>query len=94
MVEQTATRLESSEYGVAMIDRMQRRSAPGLCELCLKSPVTRKAKFTAQYLQSTSSPIFDEESLVTTDFEKRVCEDCLKSLQNAKNVTKLTFERL
>jgi len=26
--------------------------------------------------------------------EKRVCENCLKNLQEAKNVTDLTFERL
>lgn len=26
--------------------------------------------------------------------EKRICEDCLKTLQNAKNVTNLTFQRL
>jgi hypothetical protein len=26
--------------------------------------------------------------------EKRVCEECLNQLQNAKNVTDLTFERL
>ena len=77
-----------------MIDMMQRRSAPGLCEVCGKRPATRRAKFTAQYLQSTSSPIFDEESLVGVELEKRVCELCLNQLQNAKNVTNLTFERL
>jgi hypothetical protein len=55
---------------------------------------TRRVKFNAQYLQSTSSMPFDEESLVGMDFEKRVCDDCLASLQKAKNVTNLTFERL
>jgi len=39
-------------------------------------------------------PLFDEESLVAGEFEKKVCEECLASLQNAKNVTGLTFERL
>ena len=77
-----------------MIDMMQRRSAAGLCDLCGKRPATRRAKFNAQYLQSTSSPIFDEESLVGVELEKRVCEQCLSQLQNAKNVSNLTFERL
>jgi hypothetical protein len=77
-----------------MIDRMGRRSAPGLCEVCERRPATRKAKFNAQYLQSTSSVVFDEESFVNVELEKRVCEGCLNNLQNAKNVTNLTFERL
>jgi len=77
-----------------MIDRMQRRSALGVCEICEKRPATRKAKFSAQYLQSTLTAIFDEESLVGVVLEKRVCEECLSNLQNAKNVTDLTFERL
>ena len=77
-----------------MIDSMERRSAPGLCEVCGKRPATRKAKFNAQYLQSTSAAVFEEESLAKAELEKRVCEECLKSLQNAKNVTDLTFERL
>lgn len=51
-------------------------------------------KFTAQYLQSSSMAMFDEESLEASEFEKRACEECLGSLQNAKNVTNLTFERL
>jgi hypothetical protein len=38
--------------------------------------------------------IFDEESLVGVEVTKRVCEECLKGLQDAKNVTDLTFERL
>jgi len=73
---------------------MERRVAPGLCEVCEKQPATRKAKFNAQYLQSTSSAVVDEETLTGVDFEKRICEECLKMLQNAKNVTNLTFERL
>ena len=77
-----------------IIDRMLRRGGPGTCEICEKKPATRKAKFTAQYLQSSAMPLFDEESLVASEFEKRVCEDCLASLQNAKNVANLTFERL
>ena len=77
-----------------MIDMMQRRSAPGLCEVCERRPATRKAKFSAQYLQSTASALFEEESLAGAQMEKRVCEECLSQLQNAKNVTDLTFERL
>jgi len=77
-----------------MIDMMQRRSVPGLCDLCGKRPPTRRVKFSAQYLQSSASPIFDEESLVGVEMEKRVCEQCLSQLQNAKNVSNLTFERL
>lgn len=77
-----------------MIDMMQRRSAPGLCEICQKRPATRKAKFNAQYLQTTSAAVFEEEALVGVELEKKVCEECLNNLQNAKNVTDLTFERL
>jgi len=77
-----------------MIDQMQRRSGPGSCEVCEREPATRRARFSAQYLQATSSAIFEEESLVGAQLEKRVCENCLKKLQEAKNVTDLTFERL
>lgn len=77
-----------------VIDRMSRRSTPGLCELCEKRLATRKVRFNAQYVQSASMAIFDEESLVGDDFERRVCEECYSSLQNAKNVTNLTFEQL
>jgi len=79
---------------ILVIDQMRRRPGPGLCEMCEKEPATRKAKFNAQYLQSTSAAVFDEESLVGVELTKRVCEGCLKKLQDAKNVTDLTFERL
>jgi hypothetical protein len=65
-----------------------------MCQICERKPATRKAKFTAQSLQSSLMALFDEESLVESEFEKRTCEDCLVSLQNAKNVTNLTFDRL
>ena len=77
-----------------MIDRMERRAGPGRCEVCERQPATRRAKFTAQYLQATASAIFEEEGMVGAQMEKRVCEDCLKKLQDAKNVSELTFERL
>jgi hypothetical protein len=77
-----------------LIDQMQRRSGRGSCEVCGREPATRRAKFSAQYLQSTSAAVFEEENLVGAQMEKRVCENCLKNLQEAKNVTDLTFERL
>ncbi len=78
-----------------MIDRMQRRSlGPGRCEICEKRPATRRAKFNAQYLQSSSSVLFEEESIVGVEVEKKVCDECLGQLENAKNVANLTFERL
>jgi hypothetical protein len=65
-----------------------------MCELCEKRVATRKARFKAQYLESTPSPLIHEESLRSTEVEKRTCEECLESLKNAKNVSDLTFERL
>ena len=65
-----------------------------MCEVCERQPATRKAKFTAQFLQATAAAIFEEEAMVGADLVKRVCEDCLKKLQDAKNVSDLTFERL
>jgi hypothetical protein len=62
--------------------------------MCEKRPATRKAKFTANYLQSSASAIFEEEGMADVALEKRVCENCLAALQSAKNVTNLTFERL
>jgi len=79
---------------VPLIDQMQRRSGPASCEVCGRGAATRRAKFSAQYLQATSAALFEEESLVGVQLEKRVCETCLKKLQEAKNVTDLIFERL
>ena len=77
-----------------MIDQMLRKTGPGSCEVCGKNPATRRAKFNAQYLSSTTAALFEEENLTGAQLEKRVCDDCLKKLQDAKNVTDLTFERL
>ena len=78
-----------------MIDRMMRRApGRGRCEVCEKEIATRKAKFKAQYVETTSYPLMDEESLSSVDVEKRVCEGCLESLKNSKNVSDLVFERL
>jgi hypothetical protein len=73
---------------------MQRRAGPGSCEVCGKRPATRKAKFTAQSLESAATMPFDEEAMMETNFEKRLCEECLVGLQKAKNVSNLVFERL
>jgi len=70
------------------------RSGTGLCEVCCRKPATRKAKFVAKYLQTTSTGIFEEETVVETPLEKRVCEGCLTNLQKATNVSNLVFERL
>jgi hypothetical protein len=37
---------------------------------------------------------FDEEAMVETNFEKRLCEECLVALGKAKNVSNLVSERL
>jgi len=71
-----------------------RQAGRGRCEVCDKEIATRRAKFKAQYLESTPSPLLDEESLSSVEVEKRVCESCLRSLKNSKNVSDLTFERL
>jgi hypothetical protein len=83
-----------TEVGIPMIDQMQRRSGPGICEICGRHPATKKAKFNAQYVQSSSIAIFEEENVVGVELTKRVCEECSKALQEAKNVTDLTFDRL
>jgi hypothetical protein len=62
--------------------------------MCGRRMATRKAKFQAQYLESASSGLFDEERLSSVEVEKRVCDECLDSLKKTKNVTELTFERL
>lgn len=76
-----------------MIDILLRGGA-GLCEVCQRRPATRKARFTAQYLESMPVPPVVEERVVSVQLERRVCERCLANLQKAKNVANLTFERL
>jgi hypothetical protein len=73
---------------------LSRKPGSGVCELCQRTIATRKAKFKAQYLEAASAGLLEEESMNQVDVEKRVCEKCLDSLRNAKNVTDLTFERL
>jgi hypothetical protein len=80
--------------GCTIIDQMQRRTGPGSCEVCGKRPATRKARFTAQSLESAATMPFDEEAMVETNFEKRLCEECLVALGKAKNVSNLVSERL
>ena len=73
---------------------LSRKAGSGVCELCGRTVAIRKAKFKAQYLEAASAGLLEEESMNQVDVEKRVCEKCLDSLRNAKNVTDLTFERL
>ena len=78
-----------------MIDRMMRSTlGRGRCELCEKEIATRRAKFKAKYVETTSFALMDEETLSSVDLERRVCEGCLEQLKNSKNVSDLVFERL
>ena len=59
-----------------MIDRMMRRApGTGRCELCEKEIATRKAKFKAQYVETTSSPLMDEETMSSVDVESVFVRD-------------------
>jgi len=79
---------------VSLIDRMLRRTGAGLCEICEKRVATRKAKFTAQYVQSSPAAVFEEETMAGAEIAKKVCEECANFLQHAKNVSNLQVERL
>jgi len=75
-----------------MIDSMLRkRDRANDCEMCQRKPATKKAHFTAHFLQTEPTPLMLEEHVAKTEFEKRVCDDCAGQLQNMKNVTDLTF---
>ncbi len=69
-------------------------AGPGSCEVCARHLATRRAKFTAKYLESSATLPFDEESLREMNFEKKVCEECLATLQKAENVSNLVYDRL
>lgn len=78
-----------------MIDSMLRRQdRVGDCELCQRKPATRRAKFTAHFLQADPTPLLVEERVAKMEFQRRVCDDCLERLQSMKNVTDLTSEEL
>jgi hypothetical protein len=78
-----------------MIDSMlRRRDRTGDCEVCERNPATKRAKFTAHFLQADPSPLMIEERIAKMEFEKRVCEDCAEQLQNMKNVSDLSLESL
>jgi len=78
-----------------MIDSMLRgRNRVGACEVCQKKPATRKARFTALFLQAEPTPLLIEERVSKMEFEKRVCEECAGRLQSMKNVTDLILENL
>lgn len=79
----------------AMIDSMlRRRDRVSDCEVCQRKPATRRAKFTAHFLQADPTPLLIEERVAKMEFEKRVCDDCAEQLQTMKNVTDLILENL
>lgn len=55
---------------------------------------TRRARFTAHFLQADPTPLLVEERVAKMEFEKRVCDDCAGRLQTMKNVTDLSLEDL
>jgi len=78
-----------------MIDSMLRaRGRAGACEVCQTRPATRKARFTAHFLQAEPTPLLIEERISEMKFEKRVCEECAGRLRAMKNVTDLSLENL
>ena len=78
-----------------MIDSMFRKARHASdCEMCQRKTATRKAHFTAHFLQSDPTPLLVEEKIAKLEVEKRVCDGCAERLQNMKNVTDLSFENL
>jgi len=73
---------------------LRRRDRASDCEVCQKKPATRRARFTAHFLQGEPTPLMVEERVAKMEFEKRVCDSCAEQLQSMKNVTDLTFETL
>jgi len=55
---------------------------------------TRRARFTAHFLQADPTPLLVEEHIAKMEFERRVCDECAGRLQSMKNVTDLTLENL
>lgn len=62
--------------------------------MCQMKPATRRAKFTAHFLQAEPTPLMIEERVATMEFEKRVCDACAEQLQSMKNITDLQFASL
>jgi len=78
-----------------MIDSMFRKpDRASDCEICQRKPATRRAHFTAHFLQADPTPLMIEEKVAKVEFEKRVCDGCADKLQNMKNVTDLSLENL
>jgi hypothetical protein len=73
---------------------LRRRNSAGDCEVCEKKPATRRARFTAHFLQGEPTPLMVEERVAKMELEKRVCDDCATQLQSMKNVTDLSLEEL
>jgi hypothetical protein len=55
---------------------------------------TRRARFTAHFLQADPMPLLVEEHIAKMEFERRVCDECAERLQSMKNVTDLSLENL
>jgi hypothetical protein len=90
--EQTIPDCEDEE---PMIDSMLgRRSRSGNCEVCQGKQATRRARFTAHFLQADPTPLVVEEHVAKMEFERLVCDDCAEQLRSMKNVTDLSFESL
>ena len=64
------------------------------CEVCQRKRATKKARFTAHFLQAEPTPLLIEERVAKMELEKRVCDDCARELQSMKNVTDLSLEEL
>jgi hypothetical protein len=73
---------------------LRRRNSASDCEVCEKKPATKRARFTAHFLQGEPTPLMVEERVAKMELEKRVCDDCAKQLQSMKNVTDLSLEEL
>jgi len=73
---------------------LRKRDRASDCEVCQRKPATRKARFTAHFLQAEPTPLLIEERVAKMELEKRVCDDCAEQLQSMKNVTDLSLEEL
>ena len=73
---------------------LRRRDRASDCEVCQRKPATKRAHFTAHFLQAEPTPLLVEEHVTKTELEKRVCDDCARQLQSMKNVTDLSLEEL
>ena len=73
---------------------LRKANRAGTCELCQMKEATRRARFTAHFLQADPMPLLVEEHIAKMEFERRVCDECAGRLQSMKNVTDLSLENL